>query len=69
MKGILTEQKQERAREMLKEIGAKQKETDKKEPHIMTMEREMLKNLWTVRRKFTFAEFDLINQVHGRIKQ
>ncbi len=68
-KGILPDPAQARARQMLRAIGDKQKETDKKEPWMSTLDRVELRRFWVLKRNFTDIEFDLIKQVHGRIKK
>ncbi len=61
MKGILPNTAQQRARQMLRDIGDKQ-------PWMSTLDRVELRRFWVLKRNFTDMEFDLIKQVHGRIK-
>ncbi len=69
MKGILTDTAQARARQMLRDIGDKRKETGKKEPQMSTLDIVELTRFWVLKRNFTDMEFDLIKQVHGGIKK
>ena len=61
-KGILTDTAQERARQMLRDIG------DKK-PWMSTLDRVELRRFWVLKRNFTDMEFDHIKQVHLRIRK
>ncbi len=61
-KGILTDTAQQRARQMLHDIGDKQ-------PWMSTLDRVELRRFWVLKRNFTDMEFDLIKQIHLRIKK
>ena len=83
-KGILSDNKQKRARQMLCEIS-------EKKPLYSTLEKRELKKLWLQEgmspkcyledgeakeyeqpfppRNYTLAEWDLILQIHGRIRK